>query len=127
MSIVLEPIKVSNMLEVTMLMKSLGMMAIVKMRLIQMIKKEPNGFGLYDMSGNVYEWCWNWWPETGNYSTESQQNSVDNPTGNPTGSLRVYRGGSWFGSPEYVRTSYRNRNDPTARNFILGFRICRFL
>ena len=90
-------------------------------------QKKPNGFGLYDMSGNVYEWCWNWWPETGNYSTESQQNSVDNPTGNPTGSLRVYRGGSWFGSPEYVRTSYRNRNDPTARNFILGFRICRFL
>ena len=86
--------------------------------------KKPNGFGLYDMSGNVWEWVWDWW--SADYSTESQQDSVENPTGNPTGPGRVYRGGSWYDSPEYVRTSARSSNLPALRDDFLGFRICKF-
>ena len=104
-------------------------------------QKKPNGFGIYDMSGNVWEWVWDWWPETGDYSTETSTSvsvenqlnstennldSVENPAGNPTGSYRVRRGGSWNSSPRGVRTSRRNGYDPTTRIYILGFRICRF-
>jgi len=102
-------------------------------------QKKPNGFGLYDMSGNVWEWVWDWWSddystETSNSvsvenqldSTENNLDSVENPTGNPTGSYRVYRGGSWGSYPEYVRTSYRSYDDPTAQNSDLGFSFCRF-
>jgi len=104
-------------------------------------QKKLNGFGLYDMSGNVWEWVWDWWPETGDYSTETSTSvsvenqldstennldSVENPTGNPTGSDRVYRGGCWYDIPRYVRRSLRSFYDPSFRSCYLGFRICRF-
>ena len=56
-------------------------------------QKKPNGFGLYDMSGNVDEWCWDWWDD----DTEDYSNaSSEDPTGASEGSDRVSRGGSWF-------------------------------
>ena len=87
-------------------------------------QKKPNGFGLYDMTGNVHEWVWDWW--TDDYSTENQLDSIENPTGDPTGSGRVFRGGSWRSFPKRVRTSTRNFNGSMVRNGDLGFRISKF-
>jgi len=69
-------------------------------------EKSPNGLGLYDMSGNVLEWCWDWY---GDYSSSAQTD----PQGASSGSYRVARGGSWFDSAEYVRSVYRVNFDPS--------------
>jgi formylglycine-generating enzyme required for sulfatase activity len=80
--------------------------------------KQPNGLGLYDMSGNVYEWCWD---RYGNYSGDLQTD----PRGPSTGDDRVMRGGSWNGSARGVRLAYRNRDAPSYRNRGIGFRVAR--
>ena len=79
-------------------------------------KKKCNELGLYDMSGNVYEWCQDWW---GSYSSAAQTN----PTGPSSGSYRVFRGGSWFNDASYCRVSYRDYNSPTYRYYIVGLRL----
>ena len=62
----------------------------------------PNGIGLYDMSGNVFEWCWDWADNT--YYSTSPQN---NPTGPSSGTKRVIRGGSWYYWADTCRVAYR--------------------
>ena len=78
--------------------------------------KEPNELGIYDMSGNVYEWCQDW---KGAYSSSSQVN----PTGANSGSDRVHRGGNWLYSAEQCRSSCRLYSTPDYRYPGFGLRL----
>ena len=82
-------------------------------------KKLPNGYGLYDMSGNVWEWCWDW------YSSTTPAGGQD-PAGGASGSVRVVRGGGLNLYAEIIARAHRGFNDPGNRNGNRGLRLaCR--
>ncbi|MHB8762963.1 MAG: formylglycine-generating enzyme family protein, partial [Deferrisomatales bacterium] len=79
-------------------------------------QKLPNELGLYDMSGNVWEWVQDWW---GTYSAAAQTD----PTGPTTGSRRVFRGGSWLDDPWFLRSAFRLDRWPGDRSNLIGLRL----
>ncbi len=81
-------------------------------------EKKPNNFGLHDMSGNVWEWCGDWY---GNYSS----GDLNNPVGPDTGSYRVLRCGGFYNNPEHCRSASRYYFDPDSCDSALGFRLVR--
>jgi len=78
----------------------------------------PNAWGLYDMHGNVWEWCWDWY---GDYDTSD----LSNPMGASSGIFCVARGGTWYDTAVIVRSAHRTGNTPKLRFNALGFRLVR--
>ena len=80
-------------------------------------QKEANAFGLYDMHGNVWQWCQDWY-------TDYLPNPITDPQGPAEGAYRVLRGGSWIFFPGGCRTAFRGGNPPGCRVDFIGFRVC---
>ena len=77
----------------------------------------PNAWGLYDMHGNVFEWCLDWW------KSDLGSSAVTDPKGPDSGSCRVIRGGSWFYRARICRSAYRYYYDPCSNGNAHGFRV----
>ena len=85
-------------------------------------RKRPNAWGLYDMAGNVWEWCADWYDPA--YYAGSP---LADPTGPAFGKLKVLRGNSWYSPPQLCHAADRARNDPTLAHAIIGFRAAALL
>ena len=78
----------------------------------------PNSLGLFDMHGNVGEWCWDW-------NAVYANGELSDPEGAETGSYRVFRGGGWNSSGQFLRSACRSGNAPSSKGDFLGFRLAR--
>lgn len=82
--------------------------------------KKPNAWGLYDLSGNVWEWTWDWY-------ASYQKGPISDPMGPDKGQGRVLCGGAWSGIAVFARVAYRGFDHPGDRNRDIGFRVARSL
>ena len=87
--------------------------------------KLPNELGLYDMSGNVWEWCWDWYEDDGTLPNYAITGTVTDHLGAASGTSRVFRGGSWNNGAVSCTVAIRNRSYPNYQNYGLGFRVVR--
>ena len=84
----------------------------------EVASRRPNSLGLYDMSGNISEWCNDWY-----FNSYSGYGISSNPTGPNHGTTKVYRGGSWYDSGRFCRVSKRFSMNPSFRNKLVGLRL----
>lgn len=87
--------------------------------------KQPNGWGLYDLHGNVWEWCWDWYADYSVTSDNDKGVILTGPTGPATGHKRVLRGGSFSNEPKFLRSADRFSFMPEDQTWFLGFRCVR--
>jgi formylglycine-generating enzyme required for sulfatase activity len=80
-------------------------------------EKKPNAWGLYDMHGNVWEWC-------NDFHGDYPASGVFDPAGPQQGTARVLRGGAWNVRPDFCRSAFRHKHGPDSRNYYIGFRVC---
>ncbi|HNN95092.1 MAG TPA: formylglycine-generating enzyme family protein [Pseudomonadota bacterium] len=88
-------------------------------------EKKPNGWGLHDLHGNVWEWCWDWYQSYKVTSDKDTLVTLTHPIGPPSGSWRVLRGGSFGREPGSLRAANRGSYVPEVRDGDLGFRCVR--
>ncbi|MDD2464612.1 MAG: formylglycine-generating enzyme family protein [Desulfobulbus sp.] len=95
-----------------------GKKGFYRQKTLAVLSFAPNFWGLYQMHGNVYEWCSDWY-------AAYPAGPITDPQGPKTGDDRVVRGGSWLNDGRFVRSAFRNGGGPSDRNDYLGFRLAR--